>query len=90
MPSKGFIGMDIQQAQAAKKFMETQASQLETLLKKLAQETRQVEWEGDDAKRFKGQELSKIEQQVKKVVQEIKNLANTLDKNIKRQQQVSR
>ena len=50
---------------------------------------RDVEWEGPDAKKFKGTELQKIEASVKKVVKEITNMANTLDRNIKRQEQVS-
>ena len=89
MPGKGFKRMDVGQAKSAKKYMETQATSLEGLLRKLAQETRDVEWEGPDAKKFKGTELQKIEASVKKVVKEITNMANTLDRNIKRQEQVS-
>ena len=89
MPGKGFKGMDVGQAQSAKKYMQTQATSLEGLLRKLAQETRDVEWEGPDAKKFKGTELQKIETSVKRVVKEIHSMVETLDRNIKRQQQVS-
>lgn len=44
---------------------------------------------GPRRQKFKGTELQKIEASVKKVVKEITNMANTLDRNIKRQEQVS-
>ncbi len=87
--ASGKLGMNVSEMESLKKLVGTELGGVRDVLKRLDADVVGVDWQGDDARRFKTSEWPDARRNLQRVEKILEETESKLSKNIAKQRQVS-